>query len=787
MSTFLEKIGIKPLYFIILIWVLFLFVWIGFYSFGKAIINNTNGDFGSMPSFEILENPSSEYTSHVYSGDGVLLGSYFRSNRTPIAFDSISKNVQKALLATEDVRFYEHSGMDRQGIMAIPFYLLMGQKRGASTITQQLAKNLFRMRKDEDYEGKYNSGIMRMVLIKVKEWITAVRLEMAYTKKEIMAMYLNTVDFGSNAFGLQVASQTFFGKDQAKLEIQEAAVLTGLLKGPSWFSPISQPKRCLNRRNTVLDQLEKYDFLSEEKNDSLQKLPLGLTYNVENHNDGIAPYFRTVLKNYLVWWCKQNGYDLFADGLKIYTTVDSRMQVHAEKAVQTHLTKYQDLFFERWKGRNPWTYKDDSRGYVEIEGFLEQQLERTDVYKSLVKQYNGNKKKIAKALDEKREMQVFSWHGDPKRNFKKDTTFSLRDSLRYYLHFLHTGVMSMDPHSGEIKAWVGGINHEFFKFDHVRQGKRQTGSTFKPIVYATILGESGGVYSPCFKAVDAPVTFYTDDPEHPTWTPQNAMGEYSGNTYTLRQAQARSINSITAYMMKLMGDQTPVMVKRYAENLGITSHLEAVPAMCLGTFDVSVFEMVGAYATFVNKGVYTKPYFISKIEDRFGNVIFEFPKERKFVISEELANTMLYMLRGGTEESGGTAQGLRNYDGLFENGNQIGGKTGTTQNGSDGWFMGVTEDLVTGVWVGADHRSIHFPSLKYGQGGRMAMPIFGYYMEDVYKDKKLDVKRKPFHFSDSQLPFNTDCSKVQVSSDTSESNITVPAGDLGGDGGFGLD
>jgi penicillin-binding protein 1A len=563
---------------------------------------------------------------------------------------------------------------------------------------------------------------------------------------------LNTVDFGSLSFGIQTASKTFFGKDQQNLEINEAAILTGVLKAPTSYSPILNPEKSLNRRNTVLKQMFVYDFVNKEQYDSLKQLPLNLSYKVENHTDGSAAYFRTVCSNYLNWWCKQNGYDLWADGLRVYTTIDSKMQRHAEDAVFEHLSEYQQKFFDVWGGKNPWMRLDTNDNFKEIPYFLETSIKRTDEYKILKKKFEGDTIKIEIALNEKKQMSVFTWKGE------KDTLFSHYDSLKYYKHFLHTGFVSMDPHSGEIKAWVGGINYKHFKYDHVRQGKRQPGSTFKPIVYATILGEAGNSYSPCYKVVDAPVTFFTGDEDHPTWTPQNAEGKYSGDTLTLRQAMARSVNSITAYMMKIMGVQTPYMVQKYARRLGITSHLEPVPAMCLGTFDVSVYEMVGAYSTFVNKGIYTKPRFIDRIEDRYGNVIKQFPKETKSAISEELAYLMTYMLRGATEEKGGTGRGLYRYN-LLGEGIQIGAKTGTTQNYSDGWFMGITPSLVSGVWVGAEDRSVHFKTIKNGQGARMAMPIWALYMQKIYADSALNYEKEKFPEPNFELSVNLDCTK----------------------------
>lgn len=742
-----------PRIIVIAMWVIYLLlVWL-FIGYITAVMDNENNLYGRLPSFDELENPTSSVASEIFYAGGESMGKYFRDNRTPIEYKNMSKNMLNALIATEDVRFKKHNGVDLKGLSSIPFALLRGQRRGASTITQQLAKNLYDTRSAE-FDGKWTEldenpstldKIIRMVIIKTKEWITAVRLESSYTKNEIISMYLNTVDFGSHAFGVKVASQTFFNKPQDQLKIEEAAVLVGLLKAPTYYSPVRNPNNSLRRRNTVLGQLEKYNFITEEAFDSIKAMPLVLDHSVEDHNTGNALYFKSVLSNHLIYWCKKRGIDLWADGLKIYTTIDSTMQSYAEQAVNEHMAEQQKLFFKVWKGQNPWSIEKPNGGFEEDKDFLETNMKRTEAYRYAKRRYAEHPDSIKIFLNTKRPMQLFAWNYKTSQPSEVDTVLSSYDSLAYVKHFLHTGFMSMNPKTGEIKAWVGGINFKYFQYDHVKQGIRQPGSTFKPIVYATILGEAGDVYSPCYKAVDAPVTFLTGDPEKPTWTPQNAEGVFTGDTMTIRQAMARSKNSITAYMMKILGENTPFMVKRYAENLGISSHLEAVPAMCLGTFDVSVFDMVGAYSTFANKGTYTKPFFISRIEDKYGNTLMEFKKEKRSVMTEEAAYTMLYMLRGATEEEGGTARGLwGRYPTVFNNDNQVGAKTGTTQNFSDGWFMGVTKELVSGAWVGCEDRSVHFKTIVDGQGARMAMPIWGKYMEKVYSDKNLKIEKGPF-------------------------------------------
>ncbi|MCP4521513.1 MAG: penicillin-binding protein [Cytophagales bacterium] len=737
--------------FVTTLWLLFLVGVVGLYFFVYSIAIDYNGWYGKTPSFQDLERPESSLASELYSADTVLLGKYFRTNRDQVAYEEISQNVKDALFATEDIRFYEHDGVDLKGTFAIVKYLVQGKKRGSSTITQQLAKNLFGTR---SYTGTLTEKYpkLQLVVIKIKEWITAVRLEQSYTKQEILTMYLNTVDFGSNSFGIRVAAKTFFGVDQKDLSIQEASVLVGLLKATNNYSPVYNPEKSLERRNTVLDQLHKYNYLSATEKDSLQKLPIELRYNVENHYSGIGTYFRKEVSAFLRAWCKKYSkennvdIDLYASGLKVYTTIDSRMQKYAEEAVEVHMSKLQEQFFEHWKGKNPWRLENNKEDSL----FMPRALNKLPYYKALVKKYGKGADSVQILINQPKKMKVFSYKGEI------DTTFSTVDSLAYYKHFLHTGFLSMDPYSGEIKAWVGGIEFEHFQYDHVRQGKRQPGSTFKPIVYATVLGETH--HSPCYRVVDAPVSFKMDDEGETVWTPQNAEGKFSGDTMTLRQAMARSVNSITAYMMREMGKQTPQKVVEYARRLGIKGNLEPVPSLCLGVFDVSLYEMVGAYGTFVNKGVWTKPSFVSRIEDKHGNILVDFSKERVNVMNEETAYAMLHMLMGATQEKGGTGLRLYRYKGLLGHGNEVGGKTGTTQNYSDGWFMGVTPQLVSGCWVGGDHRSIHFRSMKLGQGASMALPVWAEYMKRVYADSTLGIEHKRFDRPESIPEDYFDCS-----------------------------
>jgi penicillin-binding protein 1A len=699
--------------------------------------------FGESPNFDDLENPKADIASVMYSADSVVLGKFFLTNRTNIPFRRMSPIVMNTLKATEDIRFQEHSGVDVKGVASIPLYLLMGKRKGASTITQQLARNLYSS-STEKYDGKLTQTPLRTVIVKLKEWITAAKIEKAYTKEEIITMYLNTVDFGSNAFGIQVAAQTYFGKNQNKLNYKEAAVLVGLLKATNSFNPKINPERAYARRNTVLDQLNKYDFISDDSLEIFKKQKIELAYEVQNQNTGSATYFREESKKFIQEWCKRKGYDIYRDGLVIYSTIDSKLQNYAEQAVEEHIKEHQSKFFAHWKGRKPWTNKNENGAYEEIKDFLKVQIKRTYAYRVYKHEFDGDTIKIEEALNRKHPLKIFTWDGE------KDTLFSSYDSLAYYKHFLQTGFMSMDPTTGFVKAWVGGINYKYFKYDHVQQGKRQPGSTFKPIVYTTVLGEIGTEYGPCSEAIDAPVTFISGDTANPVWTPQNSDGVYTNKVYTLRQALANSKNSITAYLMKVMGEQTPRKVIEYATRMGIdTKDFKAVPAMCLGTFDVSLYEMIAAYSSFMNKGVRHEPQFIRAIYDRNGRLLEEFKPEKTNAISEELAYVMAYMLKGATSERGGTALGLNRW-GVLDN-NQIAAKTGTTQDYSDGWFIGMTPQLVSGCWVGNDDRSVHFRNFDYGQGARMAMPIFGKFMQKVYADKSTGIIRQAFPEPDPEV------------------------------------
>jgi penicillin-binding protein 1A len=710
-------------------WKIFLGFFVSIFLYFKAVEYNFLYLFGSLPTIEKLENPKIPTASELYTSDGVLLGRYYVENRTPVTYDSLSRSLVLALLATEDIRFHEHSGIDLTATVSVFWYLIRNDRRGGSTISQQLAKNLFKTR-DEGSQGLLSDVPLIWILIsKTKEWITSINLEKNYTKEEIISMYFNTVDFGSNAFGIHTAAKIFFQKTPKTLNTAEAAMLVGLLKAPTYYSPIKNPENALRRRNTVLYQMLKYDFLTQAEYDAMSKTQIAVRYTPESHENGAGTYFRSVMNSYLDDWCKKNGYDLYADGLKIYTTIDSRVQQLAEEALQEHIKELQGHFDDHWRGMDPWT----DRRNQPLPNYLETQIKASELYKFLQKKYAKNPDSIQIMLKKPRKMRVFSWQGE------KDTTFSSIDSIRYYKHFLHASLMAMDPFSGYIKAWVGGINYKYFKYDHVQQAKRQPGSIFKPFVYATAIDQFG--YSPCHKIVDRVVTIgYKENGEQKYWTPHNADWEFTNDSMTLRHAIGRSINTVTAQLTERVGWDN---VAKYAQKMGITSPLKVVPSIGLGSSNVSLYEMVGAYGTFVNEGYWTEPTFITRIENKNGKTIFTANPMRRKCISEESAFLMIHMLKGTLQEPRGTSGALYRFN-IFGN-NEIGGKTGTSSGHADGWYMGITKDLVAGVWVGGDDLSIHFRTSDHGEGSKMALPIFGLFLEKLYaREAELGYTRGAF-------------------------------------------
>lgn len=685
--------------------------------------------FGYSPTKKDIILPTLNVSSELYTADSVLIGRYFQEDRDPVSYDSISENILNALIATEDVRFYKHSGVDFFGLFSGIVSTLRGDKRGGSTITQQLAKNLYRTRYAQSQGLLGHIPGLRMAVTKFKEWLTAYKLESRYEKNDIITMYLNTVSFSNNAYGIKSASIRYFNKHPKDLTAPEAAVLVGMLKGTTLYNPIRNPKKSLERRNVVLGQMQKEGYISNEEFTSLSKVPLGLNLNSQEARGANDSYLRAAVEKWLEKWSEENDVDIYTAGLKIYTTIDSRMQKIAEEAVSKQMKELQRRLDNVWGDELPWR---DKSGAV-IEGFLEDKARKLPIFKSLMEEYK-DEQRVFDILSQPKKMRVFTWD-DP----AKEVNMSTLDSLKHYLTMLNTGMMAMNPYNGQIKVWVGGINHQYYKFDHVNQARRQAGSTFKPFVYLTAL-ESG--MTPCDTYEDKPVRldFVNKKGEQEVWEPKNADWTFSYRKMSLRWAMARSLNTVTAQITRDVGWDKIVET---AHRVGITSHLESVPSVGLGSNDVSVFEMVNAYATFMNEGKRVEPILVSKIYDSDGNMIASFETKQKQVIDPENAWLMTYMLRGTMEEPGGTSQALWEWD-LFGNNNQVGGKTGTSSDYVDGWYMGVTKDLVAGVWVGCDEQSVHFKNSHTGEGSKTALPIYALFMEELYKHPELGVTQGEF-------------------------------------------
>lgn len=710
--------------------------------------------FFDLPSVEELQNPKSNLATVIYSSDKNVLGKYYAENRVTVKYYELDKDLINALIATEDARFNEHSGIDLKALARSASGVLTGNtnKGGGSTLTQQLAKMMFPRQK---------LSKPKMVLQKLKEWVIAARLEKNYTKDEILAMYLNKFDFLHLAVGVKSAAQIYFNRTQDSLEIQQAAMLIGMAKNPALFDPIKRPDTTMHRRNVVMNQMVKYGYLSKQKYDSLKVLPLNLTYRPEDHNDGLAPYFREYLREYfLKTWCAKHinpetnkPYNIYRDGLKIYTTIDSRMQQYAEEAVNEHMTELQKQFMKECKTKKnaPFAWNVNKE---QIQNIMMSSMRRSDRYRSL-KNAGLSKEQILAEFKKPVNMTVYSLRGEI------DTVMTPWDSIRYYKGFLHTGFVAIEPTTGYVKAWVGGINHKHFKFDHAKVGRRQVGSTFKPFVYALAIQEG---YSPCYQVANVRTCIET--PGQAPWCPDNSDGNKgTGKMVTLRYALAGSINYVTAWVMKQFGPDAVISLVR---RLGITSPIDAVPSIALGTPDISVFEMVAANATFANKGTYIQPTFITRIEDKNGKVLEEFIPTTDEVFSEEKAYVMIQLMRGVVDR--GTGSRLRSRFKLF---NEIAGKTGTTQNNADGWFMGLTPDLVAGCWTGGEERSVHFNSTNEGQGAAMALPIWGKFFQKVYADPSLKITKngfvKPANMGDIEL----DCSVYDA-----QTEKEIPMGDL---------
>lgn len=718
------------------------------------------GAFGSMPDHTALENPRTNLATEVISSDGVTLGKfYYEDNRTPVSFKELPKHLVDALIATEDIRYFDHAGIDARGTLRALFKF--GQGGGASTISQQLAKQLF--------HGEGSRNTFGRITQKIKEWVIATRLEKQYTKEEIIAQYFNIYDFGNNADGIRSAARIYFGKEPSALNLKESAMLVGMFKNSSLYNPRPErnPVGTKNRRNVVLSQMEKYGFITQTVKDSLQQTPLDLNYTPESHREGIATYFRAYLKTFLKDWInksenvKPNGekYNIYKDGLKIYTTIDSRMQFLAEQSVTEHMKALQAEFFvQNTPRRNPIAPFLDLED-EEIEKLLKLGMKRSERWRKMRYDLKKPVREIIASFDKPTKMRIFSWTAP---NNEIDTILTPMDSMRYYKFFLRAGMMSMEPQTGFVKAWVGGFNYKHFQYDMVKQGKRQVGSTFKPFVYAAAIDQLQ--LSPCDTFPKAQITIpaFKYGNMKP-WAPKNSSKNYAGFE-TLKSALANSRNTITARLMNEIGPQPVIDL---AKNLGVEQRIPAVPSIALGTPDLSVYEMVAAYSTFANKGVYTNPVIVTHIEDKNGTLLYQFSPQTKDVLSEEVAYVAVNLMEGVTKF--GSGQRLRHdfakdqavykeivtgYPYQFDN--PIAGKTGTTQNHSDGWFMGMVPNLVTGVWVGGEDRATHFKSITYGQGASMALPIWANFMKGCYAIEDLEISKEEFE-KPEQLSIETEC------------------------------
>ncbi|MFM1753098.1 MAG: hypothetical protein RLZZ236_37 [Bacteroidota bacterium] len=704
------------------------------------------GLLGSMPSFEDLENPDSNLATEIISADGVVIGKYFEKNRSQLKYSDLPKNLVQALVATEDARFYDHSGIDGRGTLRA--ILSFGTSGGASTLTQQLAKQLF--------HGEGSKFLPFRIIQKAKEWIIAIRLERQYTKNEIIAMYCNVYDFGNNSVGVNSAAKTYFSKEPKDLTITESAVLVGMFKNSGLYNPVKNIEGVTNRRNVVLKQMEKAEIITEAQKLQLQRLPIKLNFKLESHKDGTATYFREYLREYMKKWVEENkkpdgsDYNIYKDGLRIYTTIDSRMQLYAEEAVEAHMANLQEEFFDQAKENKNAPFVNISQ--AETDRILKKAMKASARW-NIMESNDKSEEEIIASFKQKTKMKVFTWKGE------RDTIMTPLDSIRYYKHFLQSGLMAMEPQTGNIKAWVGGINYKYFQYDHVGQGARQVGSTFKPFVYATAIEQLG--MSPCDSILDGP--FMIRKGEHNVtedWEPRNSDQKYRGMV-TLKRALANSINTVSA---KLIDKTGPEAVVELTHKLGVTSEIPAQPSIALGAVEITVQDMVAAYSTFANQGVYVKPQFLRKIEDKSGVVLYEPVPESHDVLNKDIAFAVIKLLEGVTE--GGSGERLRTEGGgngdnrwtgypyMFKN--PIAGKTGTTQNQSDGWFMGMVPNLVTGVWVGCEDRSARFRSLTYGQGATAALPVWGYFMKKCYEDETLNVSKDDFD-RPANLGIKVDC------------------------------
>lgn len=685
--------------------------------------------FGKSPSLRAIMHPKTIQASELYSADGVMIGKYFSENRTPVAYEEINPVFWKALIDTEDERFYHHFGIDFQGVFAAAKdFVVHHDARGASTITQQLVKNMFRVRTE------YSTGLLgnipgvKMLIMKSKEWITAVKIEMFFDKKDILTMYANTVDFGSNAYGIKTAAKTYFGTTPKELTPEQAAILVGLLKATTYYNPRTNPDNSFKRRNVVLDNMRRHKDLTREAYDTLSKKPIQLDYSVENNYDGQAQYFREAVADELHDWCKDNDIDLYRDGLKIYTTIDTRMQKYAEQAAKRQMRIIQRNFNNHWSGQNPW---QDER-HQEIPNFIEDLAKKLPYYKYLSQRYDNNTDSINYYLNLPHPVKLFDYdEGIIEKNI------STLDSIRYMEHFMHCGFVAMEPETGHVKAWVGDLDFRTWKYDKVKS-MRQPGSTFKLFVYAEAMNQG---ITPCDTREDSYFSMKVFDSkknEEVLWAPTNANGRFSGANVTLKQAFAMSINSIAVKLGQECG--IPNIVKT-AHDMGIKSKLDATPALALGSSDVNLLELVNAYCTPVNDGKTHNPVLVTRIVDRDGKEIYTAPEEEKQVLTYKSAFLLQQLLQGGMQ---GTSSALGRWTNQFARDTDFGGKTGTSNNHSDAWFVGVSPHLVVGAWVGGEYRCIHFRTGALGQGSKTALPICGDFLEQVLGDPAFKMYRAKF-------------------------------------------
>jgi penicillin-binding protein 1A len=719
--------------------------------------------FGKSPSLLSISDPHQSVASEIYSADGKIIGKYFKENRTPVEYKEIAPVLIKTLIYTEDERFYSHFGIDIQGLFAAAKDMASGNgARGASTITQQLVKNLFKTR------SQYSKGIigripgLKIVVMKSKEWITAVKIEMFYSKQEILTMYLNTVDFGSNAYGIKTACKTYFNNSPSDLSIEQAATLVGMLKATTTYNPRINPKNSLKRRNVVLENLFTHRYITRRQLDSLREIPIRLQYKLERSYDGNALYFREAVAASLEEWCKENDVDIYSDGLKIYTTIDTRMQKYAEAAVDKQMRIVQDNFNAHWGKQNPW----QDENHVEIKNFIEDLAKRTTTYKALSRKYPDQPDSVAYYMNKPHRITVFDY-----KNVKRVITMSTMDSIRYMERFMHCGFVAMEPESGYVKAWVGDINFNFWKYDKVLS-KRQPGSTFKLFVYTEAMNKGMG---PCDYRQDKYITWdVMENGEPKVWIPHNANGNYSGQNLTLKAAFARSINSIAVGLAKEIGIHDIV---KTAYAMGIKTPLHEIPSVSLGSSDVSLLELTNAYCTVINDGMAHDPVLVTRIEDRNGKVIYQHETEQRRAIPYQSAFLMTQMLRAGLTEPLSTVMNLWGYD-IHRFGTEFGGKTGTSSNHSDAWFIGVSPKLVGGAWVGGEHRCIHFRTGALGEGSKTAMPVFGYFMEKVMADPSLVQYRGKFPKAkeDIAMPYTCQTAYTPQADSTQNDSLSVQEG-----------